>query len=97
MKTLKMSLKKSKVAIFLSALVFFLALFISQAIASDPVLRPLVNDNCCGCGLCEEIAPHNFALIDGKAEPLLGGILYPDELWEAFEQCPVDAIYFVYY
>ncbi len=96
METLKNFLKKSRKAIFSSVLAIFLAFIVTTAAASgDDVLRVNVDrSECCGCGLCEVIAPHNFAIIDEKAVPLLGGILYMDELIEAYEICPNMAIYF---
>ena len=98
MKTLKTFFRKFKTAIFFSTLIIFTAFMISTAVARDPSLRLLVDEELCfGCGDCETLAPHCFTVIDGVALPLLGWIYYPDEWEEAMIMCPSQAIYLDYY
>jgi len=54
-----------------------------------------VNENCIGCGACTGIAPDVFELNDdGVAENILGEDTadFEDEIKEAAESCPVEAI-----
>jgi ferredoxin len=50
-------------------------------------------DTCIGCELCPSIAPDDFKMNDdGIAEPMGDEIQNEDEVSEAIDSCPVDAI-----
>ena len=57
----------------------------------DVVTLKLDHDLCIGCGICEQVCPHEvFAIIDGKAK-----IIALDNCMECSacaRNCPVDAI-----
>ena len=96
MKTLKMLIRKRKVAIFLSIFVILSSFLISTAAtaASNAEDRLIVDiDLCIGCRNCEEIAPNVFIIVDGKAVVMVGWQYYPITYIEAMEQCPMEAIY----
>lgn len=58
-------------------------------------MKPHVNDNCIGCGLCASICPQVFQLnANGLAEPVVEEVPADAEnaAQEARTGCPVDAI-----
>ena len=57
-------------------------------------MRVRVEDNCTLCGMCVDICPEVFSLVDMQAEVTEGNILPESEelVQEAAEECPVEAI-----
>ncbi len=78
MESLKLFLKKSRKVVFFSALAFFSVFIVTTATAYEDGLRLLVNqsgcifvkiqnyDSCNGCGLCKDICPTVFTVVDDK-------------------------------
>ncbi len=58
-------------------------------------MKARVDENCTGCGLCEDVCPEVFELgDDGIAKVIADPIpeTFEDACREAEEACPVDAI-----
>mgnify|MGYP006275401245 CR=1 FL=1 len=56
-----------------------------------------IEEDCTACGLCEEISPEVFELGDREVAIVKTGVdlnAYEDEIKEAAESCPVEAIQF---
>ena len=57
-------------------------------------MKAMINDNCTGCGTCEDICPEVFEVTDDSARVKEEEI--PENLQEscrqAAEECPVEAI-----
>lgn len=57
-------------------------------------MKPIVNDDCCGCELCVQTCPEIFDMKDSLAITVLDEV--PDEIKDtciqAFEECPVECI-----
>lgn len=47
---------------------------------------------CIGAGLCAANAPGRFRVTDGRSEPVAGRVPAADEVLEAAELCPMEAI-----
>jgi len=59
------------------------------------ISRVWVEEDCTGCGLCEEICPEVFELGDREVaivKPDADLNAYEEEIKEAAESCPVEAI-----
>ncbi|MGM0529952.1 MAG: ferredoxin [Bacteroidota bacterium] len=59
------------------------------------ISRVWINEDCTGCGLCEEICPEVFELGDRDVaivKPIADLNAYEEEIKEAAESCPVEAI-----
>ncbi|GAA2776450.1 ferredoxin [Saccharopolyspora taberi] len=50
------------------------------------------SDTCIGSGMCVGTAPDHFELVDGFACPRKAEIEQADEVIDAAESCPVEAI-----
>jgi len=50
------------------------------------------HDLCISCGLCAEICPEVFHMVDDKAEVIEGADCTQDCCQEAAESCPTEAI-----
>ncbi|MEU9041617.1 MULTISPECIES: ferredoxin [unclassified Kitasatospora] len=64
---------------------------------TEPVIVRVDRDRCIGSGMCARSAPDSLALgADGLAAPLAeyadGGAELTDELTEAVDFCPVEAL-----
>jgi len=60
---------------------------------SGPLVVRVDRDRCVGTGLCAATAPADLALgADGRARTLRERAAESDELTEAAEMCPVEAI-----
>jgi ferredoxin len=57
-------------------------------------MRAIVDESCIGCGLCEELCPEVFKVVDGLAVVQVDPV--PDDARdacrEAEDACPVTAI-----
>jgi ferredoxin len=56
-----------------------------------------IEEDCTACGLCEEISPEVFELGDREVAIVKTDVdlnAYEDEIKEAAESCPVEAIQF---
>ncbi|GAA2671796.1 MULTISPECIES: ferredoxin [Actinosynnema] len=49
-------------------------------------------DTCIGSGMCAAIAAGHFRLDDGRAAPLASPVEPADDVVDAAESCPVEAI-----
>jgi NAD-dependent dihydropyrimidine dehydrogenase PreA subunit len=103
MKSLKILLRKSKVAILVSVFVILSAFLISTAAtastngtASTPILK-INYEDCLGCGVCEAVAPNCIIMIDGIPTVMLGWYDYYPEWLYAIIDCPVGAISYTNY
>lgn len=60
---------------------------------SDEVWRISVNrDVCQGTGMCTSMASKHFRLVGGHSEPIEPEIEPDDDVVDAAESCPVEAI-----
>lgn len=57
-------------------------------------MQAKVNGNCIGCGLCANLCPGVFTMLDEGVAGAKDEIApeYYDQVQEAAESCPVDAI-----
>ena len=49
-------------------------------------------NTCIGSGMCAGVAPEHFELVDGYSTPLQDQVEPADEVVDAAESCPVEAI-----
>ncbi|THA24101.1 ferredoxin [Streptomyces sp. RKND-216] len=47
---------------------------------------------CMGTGICAGIAPHRFRVIDGRSVPTPEESPPDQEVWDAVESCPMEAL-----
>ncbi|WP_329109940.1 ferredoxin [Micromonospora sp. NBC_01699] len=47
---------------------------------------------CIGSGICAHTAPKHFVLVDGLSTPVAETIVPADEVADAADSCPVEAI-----
>ena len=50
------------------------------------------DQTCIGSGMCAGVAPDHFELVDGYSQARSGPVEPSDDLVEAAESCPVEAI-----
>ena len=56
-------------------------------------MKTTVNEDCIGCGMCEEVCPEVFHLnSSGMSEVVGDADLHADKVQEAAAICPVNAI-----
>ena len=56
-------------------------------------MKTIVNDDCIGCGMCQDVCPEVFQLNgDGMSEVVGDADLHADKVQEAAAICPVNAI-----
>ncbi|HDS06175.1 MAG TPA: ferredoxin [Bacteroides sp.] len=58
------------------------------------IVKVWITDDCTACNLCVDTCPEVFELPDDKAEVIAGADFnaFEDEIIEAAEACPVEAI-----
>jgi ferredoxin len=49
-------------------------------------------DRCIGSGLCAANAPGSFRVVDGRSEPVTDRVTPADDVIEAADLCPMEAI-----
>ena len=60
---------------------------------TDEKWRIAVDRNACrGTGMCEALAPKHFKLLNGTSHTIEGEVDPDDDLIEAAESCPLEAI-----
>lgn len=61
-------------------------------------MRAFVNENCIGCGMCHEVCPDVFSMLDGdRAVAVDAEVNNSDDSVEiAADGCPVSAIEITY-
>ena len=56
-------------------------------------MKTIVNEDCIGCGMCQDVCPEVFQLNgNGLSEVVGDPDLHADKVQEAASICPVDAI-----
>ena len=56
-------------------------------------MKTKVNEDCIGCGMCEEVCPEVFQLnASGMSEVVGDADMHADKVQEAAAICPVNAI-----
>ncbi len=60
-----------------------------------PIDRVWIEDGCTACGICEEICPEVFVLDEREEVAVRSDVnlsAYEEEIKQAAESCPVDAV-----